>query len=340
MAVLFHCLIFKIKFLGDVCIVMKGIESGRKILKELNKKAIFDAHPTQEVSIKFFDEDVYNPTKLYVSHIPAECTEDDVSRVFCRFGAIRKVFLLKFADGTSKGCGFVEYTSNENAKAAIVNLHHKYKMNNSAYSLVVKFSGQAALQPREIDSNYSCNRSEDTASRGLAASKKKKTPRHPEIEYAQEVPQTTPYASPEQIAAYYQQYYAYISNMHPAMQTMQTPQNMYSMQANIQTPTTNNSASTSEAAGVSGRAFQRGPKPECNLYVGNVPLTYTEEDLGAMFRPFGRVISAVLGADPKTKLSKGYGFVSFEEANSASLAIQQTNGLVIGGKKLKVSVKK
>jgi len=78
----------------------------------------------------------------------------------------------------------------------------------------------------------------------------------------------------------------------------------------------------------------RGPTGS-NLYVNNIPYGETEEKLRSLFSDFGQVLS--------TKLFSGYGFVSFDNPQSAHEAIQCLNGLMIGngtGKPLEVRLKK
>jgi RNA recognition motif-containing protein len=52
------------------------------------------------------------------------------------------------------------------------------------------------------------------------------------------------------------------------------------------------------------------------------------------------VISAKIFVDKITGQSKGFGFVSYDNAASAALAIQSMAGYEIGGKRLKVELKK
>lgn len=59
-----------------------------------------------------------------------------------------------------------------------------------------------------------------------------------------------------------------------------------------------------------------------------------------MFSPFGNVISAKVFVDKVTHLSKCFGFVSFDNASSAQVAIQSMNGYQIQGRRLKVQEKR
>ncbi len=59
-----------------------------------------------------------------------------------------------------------------------------------------------------------------------------------------------------------------------------------------------------------------------------------------LFAPFGNVVSARIMVERDTGRSRGFGFVSFDNSESADAAIRQLDGFTIGGKRLKVSLKK
>ncbi len=50
----------------------------------------------------------------------------------------------------------------------------------------------------------------------------------------------------------------------------------------------------------------------------------------ALYSEYGNVISARVMTDPSTGRSKGYGFVSFDNAESAARGREHTDGLQIG----------
>jgi len=76
----------------------------------------------------------------------------------------------------------------------------------------------------------------------------------------------------------------------------------------------------------------------CNLIVNYVPTPVTDEELRALFAQFGPVVSARVIVDLHTKESKGYGFVKFEDVESAQKAMDNMNGFKIYTKRLKVTV--
>mmetsp|Transcript_40440 Transcript_40440/g.81517 ORF Transcript_40440/g.81517 Transcript_40440/m.81517 type:complete len:111 (+) Transcript_40440:3-335(+) len=91
--------------------------------------------------------------------------------------------------------------------------------------------------------------------------------------------------------------------------------------------------------GVPARNNQQGP-PGSNLFIYHIPVTWTDDELVQCFSPFGTVVSATVFKDKITNQSKGFGFVSYDNAVSAQNAIAAMNGMQIEGKRLKVEIKK
>ena len=77
-----------------------------------------------------------------------------------------------------------------------------------------------------------------------------------------------------------------------------------------------------------------------NLFIYHLPRDVTDSDLGTLFAPFGNVVSAKVFVDKKTSDSKGFGFVSYDSAAAAEVAIGTMNGYQIGAKRLTVQHKK
>ncbi|KAI8097567.1 uncharacterized protein BX664DRAFT_276374 [Halteromyces radiatus] len=74
-----------------------------------------------------------------------------------------------------------------------------------------------------------------------------------------------------------------------------------------------------------------------NLYVKNMDPLITNEHLHALFGKFGRIISARVISHPITKMSRGYGFVSFSREDEAAHALHEMNGQMVFSKPLYVS---
>ena len=72
------------------------------------------------------------------------------------------------------------------------------------------------------------------------------------------------------------------------------------------------------------------------IYVGNLSFRTTEEELTALFEPYGSVESVSIITDRETGRSKGFGFVSMND-DEAEKAIAALNGQEVGGRALTVN---
>lgn len=73
-----------------------------------------------------------------------------------------------------------------------------------------------------------------------------------------------------------------------------------------------------------------------SLYVGNLPFTTSEEDVSALFAPFGTVEKVNLIVDRETGRPRGFGFVEMDAA-AAEAAIEGLNGSSLQGRPLRVN---
>ena len=74
-------------------------------------------------------------------------------------------------------------------------------------------------------------------------------------------------------------------------------------------------------------------KSGCNLYIRNIPLNAKEQDLIKIFSKFGKVTSAKIEMDKNenNSFSKGYGYLSFDNSESAENALVDLNGKYLPG---------
>jgi nucleolar protein 4 len=75
-----------------------------------------------------------------------------------------------------------------------------------------------------------------------------------------------------------------------------------------------------------------------SLFVRSLPASVTTERLAEHFSQSFPVKHATVVLDPATKISKGYGFVTFTDADDAHAAAEQLNNTNIDGRKIKVEV--
>jgi len=61
------------------------------------------------------------------------------------------------------------------------------------------------------------------------------------------------------------------------------------------------------------------------LFVGNLPFSMTDANLGEIFSAYGTITSANIVIDKFSKRSKGFGFVEFENDEDAVKAMEALN---------------
>ena len=78
---------------------------------------------------------------------------------------------------------------------------------------------------------------------------------------------------------------------------------------------------------------QREINHGCNLHIRNIPLNAKEQDLTKIFSKYGKVISSRIETFKKENdlISKGFGYVSFDNAESAEKAMDDLNGKYLPG---------
>jgi RNA recognition motif-containing protein len=79
-------------------------------------------------------------------------------------------------------------------------------------------------------------------------------------------------------------------------------------------------------------------RPPETLFAANVPYSFTDEQLGELFDPYGLVISARVARDKATGQSKGFGFVELAPEKARAKAIEGLNGKTVEGRKLEVRI--
>ncbi|XP_064603258.1 poly(U)-binding-splicing factor PUF60-like isoform X2 [Liolophura sinensis] len=74
----------------------------------------------------------------------------------------------------------------------------------------------------------------------------------------------------------------------------------------------------------------------CRIYVGSINFEIKEDTIKQAFLPFGPIKSVNLSWDPVTNKHKGFAFIEYEVPEAAQLALEQMNGVMIGGRNIKV----
>lgn len=71
-----------------------------------------------------------------------------------------------------------------------------------------------------------------------------------------------------------------------------------------------------------------------NVFVANLPRGFTDAQLAQAFDKFGMVMGACLARDHATGATKGHGLVDLAPAAAAARAVEEMNGVEIGGRRI------
>jgi RNA recognition motif-containing protein len=74
-----------------------------------------------------------------------------------------------------------------------------------------------------------------------------------------------------------------------------------------------------------------------NIFVGNLSLDVTVDELCGLFESFGSVASAKIVMDRFTNRSRGFGFIEMDREADGRLAIAALDGTAYRGKPLRVN---
>ncbi|XP_078000289.1 CUGBP Elav-like family member 1 isoform X7 [Glandiceps talaboti] len=78
--------------------------------------------------------------KLFVGMVSKKCNETDTRLMFAPYGTIEECTVLRDAQGNSRGCAFVTFSTRQSALNAIKILHQSSTMEGCSSPLVVKFA--------------------------------------------------------------------------------------------------------------------------------------------------------------------------------------------------------
>ncbi|CAH8361090.1 unnamed protein product [Eruca vesicaria subsp. sativa] len=314
--------------------------------------------------------------KLFVGMLPKNVSEAELLSLFSKFGTIKDLQILRGAQQTSKGCAFLKYETKEQAVSAMEAINGKHKMEGSTVPLVVKWADTERerhtrrLQKAQSDMARLAN-SDPTNPSLFGALPMGYTPPYngygyhqapgtygymlPPIQSQAPLPnignnntlqRTSPDSVPPRLA---RRNFPLGSGFPPVRglpypltypRGIISPRLLSNSPGSISPGITHRGVSTTPP-GISLSSIVQTEGPEgANLFIYNIPREFGDQELSAAFQPFGIVLSAKVFVDKATGASKCFGFVSYDSQAAAQKAINMMNGRHLGGKKLKVQLKR
>jgi len=238
--------------------------------------------------------------------------EADVQAMFAPYGTIQEVFVMRDADGKAKGSAFVKFSTLAEANNAIAMLDQKIRDKDAPSNIQVRFAQSAKDK---------------------------------------QAPAAAPYGAMGVMGTGFDAYQQMMMNQMLGMQGMLPPTSQPGFPQYDPATAYNYAAMGYGAPQVPGYGFTQPAAPKmaapkqqygqdgCNLFVYNIPESFTDEMMVAMFATYGNVLSANVQKDLATGRPKGFGFVSYENPGSAQASIKGLDNQMVMGKKLSVRLK-
>jgi len=315
--------------------IKKGEEAMAIPIEEFPPKGRLDA----PVSTSAKDASVPPGATIFVFHLPNDWTEEVLHRHFIHFGTMATVTVMRKTSGESRGFGFVSFQFPQSANRAIEGFHGFCAGPGKFLKVTYKQEGQGAdaggfqQQMQMPQMGMSPPATAWQAPQADAGATLDEADFRVQIVRAsleqcfQDQLMTSPLdgsTSQEQLNALT----AIASQAVQSAMQMLTAGGAPQMQ-HLKLPVDNTFGSKEAASQV---------PPGANLFVYRIPNHWSEDQLVATFSPYGNILSARVQRNPD-QTSKGFGFVGFDTAESATLAIGSLHGTVVEGKELVVTVK-
>ncbi|XP_055941330.1 CUGBP Elav-like family member 4 isoform X6 [Argiope bruennichi] len=327
---------------------------------------------SRPIQVKPADSENKGDRKLFVGMLSKQQTDEDVLKLFQPFGTIEECTILRGPDGQSKGCAFVKFENPSDAHSAIRALHGSQTMQGASSSLVVKFADtekeRQMRKMQQLSGNVNLlspftfshlglygaytqilnQQALAVAHQGYVSSL---SPPLGQLQLPPISPASSPTLPPSQSCTPTGLYGSNVTDkmgnpvllFYPTDYTEALEKASYPATFGQYAPTLCQSpplASPVQKEGLNWKFSMRLGPDGCNLFIYHIPQEFGDVELMQIFMPFGNIVSAKVFVDRLTHQSKCFGFVSYDNPQSAHAAIQAMNGFQVGTKRLKVQLKR
>lgn len=254
--------------------------------------------------------------KLFVGMLAKSTTPEQVEELFRRFGTVKEVYVMKDSSGQSKGCAFVKMLTRDSGQMAINALNEIHQDEGAPRKMTVRFAETKQQKAQRTATKQLL------APLGIPPSAAAALPRG--------LLSAVAFGGFGQAAAAGQYGADRDFGWGRSGGGMRQPAYDYGQAQQLSAYGGYAAVPASPAKGPSGS----------NVFAYNIPEGFEDVDLMNMFSNFGQVLSATVFKDRHTGISRGFGFVSFDNPTSAAKSIGALDGFLIAGKRLKVQLKK
>lgn len=321
-------------------VTLKSEEDAKKIIEKFN---YFALHEKQMIITTYNAKANYLPeANIFVKNLPPMLTSKDLNSIFKVFGNIVSCKVVTDDKGQSKGVGFVQYS---NAKAAVKAIASCKNAKISGYLLEVMPYGKPAKEPKAptepvvptftncFVKNFPTNMSEET----LKAILEKFGPVNSVYFPLEKFSSNCGYAcvnfeKPEDAVKAIEALHGKLTF---TSEECGGSKNIPSAPLYIQ---------KAEKRKVREEALKKqvekleleGKQLKKNLYISNIPDSFSQEEILEIFSQFGEVISIQILKTNETS-NKQFGYVCFNTPEEATVAFEKLDGTFLDHNRLQIS---
>lgn len=244
-------------------------------------------------------------SRIIVKNLPKGVNEEEIRKVFAVKGTVTDVKVMKTKDGKERNFCFVGFKDDNMAKEAIKYFNGTYIRTTKVVVEAAKLQNDPTLK-RKGKGKDDKEGEED----GLMTKESK-------IQKIIELSQQTKNADKFDKATTTQQQQG---------EDINTSGDKANANANTTTTTNDNNKD---------KELQLNPK---RLYLRNIPFEITDDDITSHFSQYGTITETHIPRNPKTNVSFGYAYISYETIDSSIMALSKMDGKYFLGRRLHISI--
>jgi len=286
----------------------------------------------------------FRPTKIYCGKISQKFNEEELKELCKTYGRVLTFFYLEDCSGCDAGWFLATYECLYDANNALAGFKNTHKFETRMSSSQNFAGGMRMSEEQEKEEREREQARQDAANFPSVAMKMQQQAAVAAVQqtHTGNKPTVGP-ARPDEVPRWgsWREYvtkegHKYYYNVDTQQTTWEKPLDSHFTVLTVFKPEPTPKASLPPGAGAIGTA--QGP-PGANLFVYHIPLVWVESDFVQHFAAFGRIVMCRIQRDDQGR-SKGFGFISYDDPQSALQAIHAMNEFPVDGKNLNVSLKK
>lgn len=326
------------KEISSAFVTFQSFEDAQKVIDKYN---YYNIHNSQmRLSFYWPKESIRSDANLIIKNIPKDVTSKKIYEIFKPFGNIISCKSDADTDRDFKGCAFVQFADVKSAEKAVEELRD-YKIGDnvleiSKFDISFREKKQEEKKPAQFTNVYMKNFPSSMTEEKL----RKILEVYGPINSFYFPLDSNSKSKGTAFANFESQESALkaIENLHQKLvftpeeypEDLVSPATFYIQKAEKKAARVEQIKKQLESVSLSGSPCKT------NLYVSNIPETFSKDEITSLFSAFGKIKSIKLQKTSPTS-NKQYGYVCFSTAEEAAAAFEKIDGTLLDDNKLSIS---